>query len=115
MVETLHATSLKLNHATSLPPGGPSDENEKYGDTKNNQMSNISPKSGTVSTIIRSYKSALTKDAHRLDLHFAWQSLYYDHMIRNDKSFRTISQYIIENPLKWDKDKFNPTNTSSVN
>jgi len=91
MVETLHATSL---------PGEPSNEMGKKGGTKNKHMAEISPKSGTVSTIMRSYKSSVTTHANRLELNFAWQSLYFDHIIRNDKSFRTISHYIIENPLK---------------
>jgi REP element-mobilizing transposase RayT len=66
----------------------------------------ISPKSGSVSTIIRSYKSAVTKHAHRLGFDFAWQTRFYDHIIRNDVSFRKISDYIMNNPVKWNMDKF---------
>lgn len=39
-----------------------------------------------------------------------WQPNYHDHIIRNEKSYRNISNYIIENPLKWNDDKFNPKN-----
>jgi len=35
-----------------------------------------------------------------------WQRNYYEHIIRNEKSQRTISNYIINNPMNWDKDKF---------
>lgn len=69
-------------------------------------MAAISPKSNTVSSIIRSYKSAVTKYCNRLGLPFKWQSRYHDHIIRNDESFQRISEYIMNNPLNWREDKF---------
>ncbi len=36
-----------------------------------------------------------------------WQHDYYDHVIRNNKSYNTIKYYIINNPKKWGDDKFN--------
>lgn len=68
------------------------------------QMSQISPKSNSVSTIIRSYKSAVTKYCNRLDLPFTWQSRFHDHIIRNDESFHRISNYIKNNPANWKED-----------
>ena len=35
-----------------------------------------------------------------------WHRNYWEHIIRNDKSYHTISEYIINNPLKWQEDKF---------
>jgi len=35
-----------------------------------------------------------------------WQRSYYDHIIRNEKSYLHISNYIIKNPAKWADDKF---------
>ncbi|MDI9312402.1 MAG: hypothetical protein QM535_19485 [Limnohabitans sp.] len=35
-----------------------------------------------------------------------WQRNYYEHIIRNEKSYLTISKYIINNPAKWQEDKF---------
>ena len=72
---------------------------------KNKQMASISPKSNTISTIIRSYKSAVTKYCNRLQLPMAWQPRFYDHIIRDDESFYRISEYIKNNPLKWQEDK----------
>ena len=69
-------------------------------------MAAISPKSNTVASIIRSYKSAVTKFCNQLGLEFAWQSRFHDHIIRNDESFRPISDYIKNNPTKWKEDKF---------
>jgi len=60
----------------------------------------------SVSSIIGSYKSAVTKHAHRLGFEFAWQTRFHDHIIRDEKSFNTISNYIINNPVNWQEDKF---------
>ncbi len=33
-----------------------------------------------------------------------WQNNYHDHIIRNEMEYRRISEYIVNNPLKWGKD-----------
>jgi putative transposase len=33
-----------------------------------------------------------------------WQRDYWEHIIRNNKSYQTISEYILNNPLKWAED-----------
>jgi putative transposase len=38
-----------------------------------------------------------------------WQRNYYEHIIRNDVELNLIREYIINNPLKWDLDKDNPS------
>jgi putative transposase len=35
-----------------------------------------------------------------------WQRNYYEHIIRDEKSYQRISEYIINNPYKWKDDKF---------
>jgi REP element-mobilizing transposase RayT len=95
-VETLHATSQN----------GQQKQNENQKD-KNEIMSNISPKPGSISTIIRSYKSAVTKNARSIQSDFSWQTRFHDHLIRDDKEYQKIANYIVENPLNWQKDKFN--------
>jgi len=35
-----------------------------------------------------------------------WQRNYYEHIIRNEQSYQTISAYITNNPAKWLDDKF---------
>jgi len=71
--------------------------------TQNDKMSSISPKSGSLSTIIRSYKSAVTKRAHLVRPDFSWQSLFFDHIIRNPESNHQIQQYIQANVKNWPK------------
>ncbi len=69
-------------------------------------MAKISPKSNSVSSIVRSYKSAVTRHARRLGFQFQWQTRFHDHIIRNDESFQRISHYIIKNPSNWQQDTF---------
>ena len=87
--------AVQTLHATSLPPQQPP-----------NRMSDISPMAGTVSTIMRSYKSAVTKHAHRLGFTFDWQTRFHDHIIRNNGEFQRINDYIENNPNNWTEDKF---------
>ena len=35
-----------------------------------------------------------------------WQRNYYEHIIRHERSYQNISDYIINNPVKWEDDKF---------
>ena len=39
-----------------------------------------------------------------------WQRNYWEHIIRNEKSYHTISEYIINNSKNWDNDSINPKN-----
>ena len=60
----------------------------------------------TISSIVGSYKSIVTKMSRQINPNFAWQSRFHDHIIRNSKSFDTIQNYIEQNPLKWKEDTF---------
>jgi putative transposase len=35
-----------------------------------------------------------------------WQRNYYENIIRNEEQYLKVSEYIINNPLKWHKDKY---------
>ncbi len=64
------------------------------------------PQSKNLSSIIRGFKSAVTVQAKKINPDFGWQARFHDHIIRNPKSYDTISQYIIDNPKKWGEDEF---------
>lgn len=81
--------------------------NVSTNEPNSNKMSTISPKPGSLSTIIRSYKSAITKSVNENNYDFGWQSRFYDHIIRNEKSLNRIRNYIRNNPKNWKNDKFN--------
>ncbi|MGK7956137.1 MAG: transposase [Crocosphaera sp.] len=63
---------------------------------------------GSLSSIIRSYKAAVTKKINSIcgqqGTSLVWQRNYYEHIIRDEKALRNIRKYIRENPLNWDKD-----------
>ncbi len=87
--ETRHVFSLQ--HGNDLSPGQKRFQNKG----KN-----------TISSIVGSYKSAVTKHCNRLGFDFKWQPRFHDHIIRDDKSYLQIQDYIRNNPQNWDKDKF---------
>ena len=60
----------------------------------------------TLSSIVGSYKSAVTKHANRLGLDNGWQPRFHDHIIRDQNEFERIRNYIINNPANWNTDKF---------
>ncbi|MBM3596570.1 MAG: transposase [Alphaproteobacteria bacterium] len=69
------------------------------------------PISGTLATIVRSFKSAATKrinELRRTPGAPVWQRNYYEHVIRNDAALVRIRDYIAANPAKWPEDRENP-------
>jgi len=62
------------------------------------------PVEGSVPTIIRSYKSVVTKRVREnlqgkaMDV---WQSNYFERVLRDGKEFGDAFRYILENPLRW--------------
>lgn len=63
--------------------------------------------SQTIGAIVRGYKSAVTKQLNALNIGCSvWQRNYYEHIIRDEQSYKRISEYIINNPKKWSEDKF---------
>ena len=66
--------------------------------------------SNNLPAIVRGLKAAVTSKARKINPDFAWQSNYYDHIIRDEKSLYEIRKYIIENPLKWELDEYNNSN-----
>lgn len=41
-----------------------------------------------------------------------WQRNYYEHIIRNEKSLNKIREYVVNNPLLWERDQLHPNNPS---
>lgn len=66
-----------------------------------------------VASIIRGIKSALTSFAIKHNIEFAWQRGYYDRIIRNEREFNLIYEYIENNVINWQQDCFHPSNPNS--
>ena len=95
---------IETGHALSLQPSTtpqPSEFLQSFGQKRFRNQG-----SGTLSAIIGSYKSAVTKHTHRLGYNFVWQTRFHDHIIRNNDEYRRIADYIIRNPESWKNDKF---------
>ncbi|MDR0606195.1 MAG: transposase [Bacteroidales bacterium] len=93
-----HALPLRTEHA----------EHAEHAERAEQQMQSRFQNQGknTLSSVVGSYKSTVSKHAHRLGFAFSWQRNYYEHIIRNEQSYQNISNYIIHNPEKWQDDKF---------
>jgi putative transposase len=65
-----------------------------------------SQQTNTVSNMVGSFKSAVTRLARGKNSDFNWQTRFYDHIIRNQEDYDRIERYIINNPANWEKDTF---------
>ena len=63
---------------------------------ENGSMSASTP-TNKVASIVRSIKTLTTKEIGKP----IFQRSYYDHIIRNQKDYNEIFEYIENNPLKW--------------
>ncbi|MBC7412712.1 MAG: transposase [Bacteroidia bacterium] len=59
----------------------------------------------TVSSIVGSYKSVLTKNARLTNPNFAWQARFYDIIIKDEIAYNNIQHYIANNVLTWANDQ----------
>lgn len=86
--------AVETRHALSLQPEQPEQPEKSIGQKRfQNQGKN------TISSILGSYKSAVTKHANRLGFDFGWQDRFHDHIIRDAKSFENIQNYIANNGM----------------
>lgn len=73
---------------------------------KQKPLNEFGPQSRNLASVIRGFKIGVTKNARKIQPDFKWQPRYYDHIVRDRKSFNRISKYIRNNPTKWANDKY---------
>ena len=56
----------------------------------------------SINKIIKKFKSSVSRELGCS----IWQKSYYDHIIRNEKEFYAIKQYIQNNVINWKNDKY---------
>lgn len=96
-VETGHPSRLGLAEADA--------PSLQQNNIKQNYSSANTP---SLSNIIGSFKSAVTKQIHQTGYpNFKWQRSFYDRIIRNETELFNIRKYIEQNPLKWDLENEN--------
>ena len=68
------------------------------------------PAPGSLSAIIGSFKSAVSKRIHHVsgfETIKVWQRNYYEHIIRDERALHRIVEYIEANPYHWVDDPVN--------
>ncbi len=69
-----------------------------------NEFQKIIPQS--IGSIIRGYKIGVTKwSREHENVYTVWQRNYYEHIIRDEDDLNRIREYIISNPMNWEKDE----------
>ena len=100
--------TLQCNVST---PSSASPYTPRRKDPQREFMSQISPKAGSLETIVRSHKSIVSRCCRQNGLdNFGWRSRFYEHIIRADGSLDRIRQYIHDNPINWAKETKNCPN-----
>jgi putative transposase len=73
----------------------------------------VSPRAGSLSAIIRSFKAGVTRRCREVGLrHVIWQARFHDHLLRGDAVISAVRDYIHDNPANWGADKENPFSPS---
>lgn len=78
----------------------------RWNKSKQTPQNRFGPQSNNLASIVRGFKIGVTKNARKIRPDFNWQPRYHDHIIRDEESYQRISEYIRNNPAKWNKDKF---------
>jgi putative transposase len=83
-----------------------------------NQGGEIPPlRRPTLGQIVAYFKYQSTKEMNEADnigiITKFWQRNYYEHIIRNEKELKQKTDYILDNPSRWDEDKESPQNIKS--
>ncbi|MFA4817467.1 MAG: transposase [Parcubacteria group bacterium] len=97
---------VEINGNNSVETQFIASKNQPGGITGNNNPS-LNPFS--LSTIIKWYKGRCAFEIRKQlnSVTFAWQSRFYDHIIRNEISLNKIREYIRINPEMWEHDRNN--------
>jgi REP-associated tyrosine transposase len=94
------AAAVETGHALSLQPNTDESSINRTHPRFRNQGKQ------TISSMVGSFKSAVTKYCNEYGLRFGWQSRFHDHIIRDKQEFYAIRNYIINNARNWKEDKF---------
>ena len=80
--------------------------------SKRKNPNSVNPQTGSLSVIVRSFKSAVTRKvnqtSHTPGSGF-WQRSFHDHILRDDQDLDQHRTYIMENPIRWELDKYYKT------
>jgi len=74
--------------------------------TENESCSNHQQNLGNIikgfkSSVTSSYRKQMENDKRKI-----WQRGYNEHIVRNEQSLLKIREYVVNNPLKWELDRY---------
>jgi len=84
-------------------------------ESQKNEFQKIIPRS--IGSVVKGFKIGVTKwfrnntvgannvGVQNIEHLQIWQRNYYEHIIRDEKSYQRISEYIVNNPADWQNDK----------
>lgn len=98
---------------SNLPTVGPQQVAADIPDIPQRRFTQKTDRRALLSVVIGGIKAAVTRYANKHGIRFGWQSGFHDRIIRNQRELDLISEYIYNNPARWDKDCFNPLNIIS--
>ena len=61
-----------------------------------------SRQNATISAFVSTFKRFCNKEYGKN----IWQARFHDHIVRDDKDYREIAEYIENNPIRWAQDRF---------
>ncbi len=68
----------------------------------------------TLGQIVAYFKYQSTRQMNKIEdaktITKFWQRNYYEHIIRNERELKQKTDYILDNPSRWDEDDENPVN-----
>ena len=87
-------------------------QNVNVGETYNQGGETPLLRKPTLGQIVAYFKYQSTKEMNKIETEKAitkfWQKNYYEHIIRNEKELKQKTDYILDNPSRWDQDEENP-------
>ncbi|MFZ1290267.1 MAG: transposase [Melioribacteraceae bacterium] len=108
MPNHLHGIIVITNDHFNINDINNNDENNNNVETLGHASLQLPQIKQNLSNIIRGFKGSVTnKIRTSINKQFAWQTRFYEHIIRNEKSLYEIHKYIKLNSLKWEIDKEN--------
>ena len=80
-------------------------EAQNFAPPHDDKPNKFGPQSKNLASVIRGFKIGVTSFARKNNIQFAWQSRYYDRIIRDSAEMNRIAEYIENNVAEWDENK----------
>jgi len=108
-----HIHGIIMTHrrgeASAIPPHVSQEQPRSNASPLQKRPNGTQPRS--LSAIVQNFKSMSSrrmKAARGMLRAPVWQRNYYEHVVRNDEELKSIREYILRNPARWDGDENNP-------